>query len=127
RRATDPICFGRDQPGWAVLDDDTAAGEDGDRAAQALRLGQVVRREDDRRVVRLTELLDERLDVELRTWIETGRRLVEEEERGTRQECTSDRDLLLHPRSSARSAGRPASRRSRGDRGSRPPPSWHPP
>ena len=76
----------RPEPGRRVLGDDPAVVEDRDPAAQAFRLGQVVRREDDRRVMRRSQLLDERLDVELGTRIEPGRRLIEQQERRAREQ-----------------------------------------
>ena len=67
------------------------------RLAEALRLGQVVRREDDRRRVLGVDLLDERLDVELAPRVEPGGGLVEQQQRRARQQGSRDRDLLLHP------------------------------
>src|SRR6266404_566007 len=72
-----PRRFCGDQTGRAVLGDGSAAVEDRDPATQSFRFVEVLCRQDDRRVVRCPELLDERLDVELRARIETGRRLVE--------------------------------------------------
>src|SRR4051812_6076896 len=85
------------QPVWGVLGDRSAVVEDRDPAAEALRLGQVVGREHDRRVVRVADLLDEGLNVELRTGVETGRGPVEEQQGGARQQRSRDRALLLHP------------------------------
>ena len=59
-----------------VLGDDPAVVEDRDPAAEAFGLGQVVRRQDDRRVVRRVDLLDEGLDVELGARVEAGGRFV---------------------------------------------------
>jgi hypothetical protein len=55
-----------------------------------------VGRQDDRRVVRLADLLDEVLDVELGSGIEPGRRLIEEEQRRAREQCPGNGNLLLH-------------------------------
>src|SRR4029079_17051810 len=78
-----------------VLGDDAAAVEDRDLATEPFGLRQVVGREDDRRVVRRPELLDEGLDVELRTGIEPRCRLVEQEEGRARQQRPRDRGPLL--------------------------------
>src|SRR6187397_1013511 len=48
------------EPLRRVLGDHATPVEDRDAAAEALRLGQVVRREDDRRLVLGVDLLDER-------------------------------------------------------------------
>ena len=49
-----PGCLVGDEPAWCVLGDDTAVVENRDAVAEPLCLGKVVRREHDRRVVRLT-------------------------------------------------------------------------
>ena len=64
--------------------------------AQPLGLGQVVRREHDRRVVAVAQVLDEGLHVELRSRVEARRRLVEEQQGRARQQGPRDGDLLLH-------------------------------
>ncbi len=73
----------------AVLDlvrrlqaEEPAAVEDADAVGENLRFAQVVRAEQDRRVVRSPDLADEVLNLELRPWIEAGRRLVQEEQDG---------------------------------------------
>src|SRR5207249_4795527 len=50
----------------------------------------------DRRVVLGAHLLDERLHLLLRAWIEAGRRLVEQEQDGCGQQRSRQRHLLLH-------------------------------
>src|SRR6185369_2323901 len=96
RRATEPPRRRGLEAVGRVLGDHTALVEDRDATAETLGLGKVVGREDDRRVVGRVDLLDERLDVELAARVESGRRLVEQQERGTRQQRSRDGDLLLH-------------------------------
>ena len=100
------------------------AVEDADALGEHLGLVEVVRAEQDRRVVRLADLADELLHLELRARVEARRRLVEQKENRRRQQRASERDLLLHPsrqRSpSAPSGGRAGSRRARGSPGSCP-------
>ena len=76
--------------------DDPAVVEDRDPLAEAFGLGQVVGREHDRCVVRRDELFDEGLHVELAARVETGGRLVQEQERRAGQQRPRDGDLLLH-------------------------------
>ena len=73
-----------------------AVVEDADPVRERFRLVEVVRAEQDRRVVRLPDLADEVLDLELRARVEPGRGLVEEQEDRLRQERAGERDLLLH-------------------------------
>ena len=84
------------QPVRRRLGHHAAVVEDRDPVAEALGLGQVVRRQDDRRVVGLEQLFDEGLDLELGARVETGGGLVEEQECRARQQRPRDRDLLLH-------------------------------
>jgi hypothetical protein len=77
--------------------EEPAPVEDADALGQLLGLGQVVGAEQNRRVVRLAHLLDELLHLELRARVEPGRRLVEQQEDGRRQQRPRERDLLLHP------------------------------
>ena len=79
-----------------ALGDQAAVVEQSDARAQPLCLVEVVRRQDDRRVVLIADLLDERLDLELRAWVETRRRLVQQKEHGACQEGARDGYLLLH-------------------------------
>ena len=73
------------------------AVEDADALGEHLGLVEVVRAEQDRRVVRLADLADELLHLELRARVEARRRLVEEEDDRRREQRASERDLLLHP------------------------------
>src|SRR3954453_10103846 len=97
RWSSDPLSGLHLELGDGALRDDPAVVEDRDPAAQALRLGQIVGRQDDHRVVGLVDLLDEGLDVELAARVEAGGRLVQQQERRARQQGSRDRDLLLHP------------------------------
>jgi hypothetical protein len=56
-----------------------------------------VRAEEDRRIVRVADLADELLHLELRARVETRGRLVEQQEDGRREQRPRQRDLLLHP------------------------------
>ena len=71
--------------------------QDPDPVGQRLGLGHVVGAEQDRRVVLLADRADELLHLELRARVEAGRRLVEQEQDGRREERAGERDLLLHP------------------------------
>src|SRR5207245_8657632 len=62
--------------------DQTPAVEDANTVRQDLRLTQVVRAEEDRRVVRRPDVPDEVLHLELGPRIEPRRRLVEQEQHG---------------------------------------------
>src|SRR5262245_18663492 len=73
-----------------------AVVEDPDPVREGLGLVEVVRAEQDRRVVDLPDLADEVLHLELRPRVEARRGLVEEQEDRLRQECAGKRDLLLH-------------------------------
>src|SRR5260221_13451645 len=77
--------------------DQTAAVEDPDAVGQTLGLVEIVRRQEDRRVVLVPKVAHEGLDLPLAADVEPGRWLVEEEKRGGREEGTRDGDLLLHP------------------------------
>jgi hypothetical protein len=70
--------------------------EDPGAVRQRLGFIQIVGAQEDGRVVRAADLADEVLHLELGARIEPGRRLVEEQEDGRRQERTRERDLLLH-------------------------------
>ena len=74
-----------------------AAVEDADPVGERLRLGQVVRAEQDRRVVPGADLADEVLHLALRARVEPGRRLVEQEQHRAGEQRPRERDLLLHP------------------------------
>ena len=73
-----------------------AAVEHADPVGERLRLGEVVRAEEDRRVVLRPHLPDELLHLELRPRVETGRRLVEQQQDRAREQRPRERDLLLH-------------------------------
>jgi hypothetical protein len=82
---------------WRVLDHDPAVVDDPDPVAEPIRLRQVVRGQHDRGVMRVTQLLDEGLHVQLGSWIQAGRRLVEQQQGRAGQQGSRDGDLLLHP------------------------------
>ncbi len=94
-----PFVFGTRvfRPVGRVQGDHLALVQDRDPVAQPLGLVHVVRGQDDGRVVALADLAHEGLHVALRVRVEPGRRLVEQEERGRREEAAGDGDLLLHP------------------------------
>ena len=71
--------------------------EDPDAVGEASRLVEVVRRQQDRRVVLVAQIPNEGLDLALAADIQTGRRLVEQQKHRRGQERSRDRDLLLHP------------------------------
>ena len=73
------------------------AVEDADAVREHLGLRQVVRAEKDGRVVRVADLADELLHLELRARVEPRRGLVEQEDDRRGQEGARERDLLLHP------------------------------
>ena len=73
-----------------------AAVEDPDPVRKRLRLREIVGAEEDRRLVRLPDLADELLHLELRARVEACRRLVEEQKHWRRQQRARERDLLLH-------------------------------
>ena len=70
--------------------------QDADAIRQPRGLVEVVRREQDRRVVLVTQIADECLHLSLAPDVEAGRGLVEEQQHRRRQKRASDRDLLLH-------------------------------
>ena len=67
-----------------------------DAVGQPLGLVEVVRREQDRRVVLVAKVSHEGLYLALAADVETGRRLIEEEQRWRGEERPRDRDFLLH-------------------------------
>ena len=74
-----------------------AVVEDPDAVREGLGLGEVVRAEQDGRVVLGAHLADELLHLLLRARVEAGGRLVEQEQDRRGQEGARERDLLLHP------------------------------
>src|SRR5438552_2095511 len=74
-----------------------AAIEDPDAVGKRLGLGEVVRAEQDRRVVGGPDLADEVLHLELGARVETRGGLVEEQHHRRGQQCARERDFLLHP------------------------------
>ena len=77
--------------------DQLALVENPDPLRQRLRLGEVVRAEQNGRVVRRPDLADELLHLELRARVEPGRRLVEQEQHRRGEQRARERDLLLRP------------------------------
>ena len=67
-----------------------------DPVREGFGLREVVRAEEDRRLVRLADLADERLHLLLRARIEARRRLVQQQQDGRREQRPRQRDLLLH-------------------------------
>ena len=72
------------------------AGDDGDAAAEGLRVGEDVRAEEDRAAL-IAQLEDQRADVAAAERIEPGHRLVEEDHLGIVDERLRDADALHHP------------------------------
>src|SRR5581483_2783726 len=72
------------------------AVEQADAVGELLRLLHVVRAQQDRRVVPLADLADERLHLLLRPWVEARRRLVQQEQNRRGEQRACERDLLLH-------------------------------
>src|SRR4029450_5900633 len=73
-----------------------AVVEDPDAVGEGLGLGQVVRTEQDRRVVFGAHLADELLHLLLRARVEPGGRLVQQQQDRRGQQRAGQRDLLLH-------------------------------
>src|SRR6266480_5637070 len=76
--------------------DQLAPVEDADAVREHLGLSEVVRAEQDRRVVGRPHVANEVLHLELRARIEPGRRLVEQEQDRGGEQSARERDLLLH-------------------------------
>src|SRR3989442_11449457 len=71
--------------------------QESDPISQACGLIEVMRRQQDRVVVLITEIADEGLHLPLAADVEARRRLVEQEQHRRGEECARDRHLLLHP------------------------------
>src|SRR4029453_16321736 len=76
--------------------EELAIVEDADSVSEALGLGQVVRAEQDGRVMLGAHLADELLHLLLGARVEAGRRLVQQQQDRRGQQRARERDLLLH-------------------------------
>ncbi|OLC09922.1 MAG: hypothetical protein AUH39_03380 [Chloroflexi bacterium 13_1_40CM_67_9] len=79
-----------------ALGDETTLVQDADAVGEPRRLIEVVRRQDDRRVVLVAQIADERLNLPLAPNVKASGGLVEEQQHRRREERARDRDLLLH-------------------------------
>src|SRR5918911_1223498 len=82
RRRVDAVAV--EHVGDRLQEQQLAAVEQADAVRELLRLLHVVRAEEDRRVVPLPDLADERLHLLLRARVEARRRLVEEQQHRAR-------------------------------------------
>src|SRR2546430_3643700 len=87
----------RRELGSGPLGDEPTPVEDPDAVRKARGLVEVVRRQHDRRIVLVSQVADESLDLPLAAYVEPGRRLVEGVQHRRGLELSRDRDLLLHP------------------------------
>src|SRR5207253_815847 len=91
-----PAAMARRELRRGALGHEATLMQDPDTIREPRGLIEVVRRQQDRGVVLVTQIADEGLDLPLAPDVEAGRRLVEEQQHRRREKGARDRDLLLH-------------------------------